>query len=148
MKITSKILAFFLLTLFMSCDNDDNNNPNLNQCNFPGLTVEDASGNIFTQFSESNLQTDYFPNNDGPGLAAVEVFETTNPGDNFIVTRALTLGAIDNNPVIHINNVNYTGIITCQRITGTAIGDELRFDIVVTGIGEGEMCVDIDSVNP
>lgn len=139
-------LAFLLIVTF-SCDNDDGNAPNTNGCAFAGLTVVDSGGNIVAIFDEANLQTDYFPNNDGPNMAAVEVFETTNPGDNFIVTRALTVGAIDTNPEIRINNVDYTGTITCQ-LAGSAVGQELRFDIIVTGLGEAELCVIIDNVTP
>lgn len=137
-------LTLFFLALY-NCDNDDGNAPNINGCSFQGLTA--LIGSNQTLIAESNLQTDYFPNNDGPGLPAVEIFETTNPGQNFIVTRALTVGAIDNNPQITINNISYTGVVTCQ-IAGSAIGDELRLDIVLTGGGEAEFCVIIDSVIP
>ncbi len=139
-------LVFLLITSF-SCDNDDGTAPNTNGCAFAGLTIVDSGGTILGIFAEANLQTDYFPNNDGPGAPAVEVFETTNPGDNFIVTRALTVGAVDTNPEIRINNVDYTGTVTCQ-LAGSAVGEELRFDIIINGLGEAELCVIIDNVSP
>lgn len=148
MKIILKTILLLLATITLfNCDNDDGSTPNDTFCSFSGLTVEDNNGNISTQIPEANLQTDYFPNNDGPGLAAVEVWDTTNPGDTFIVTRALTIGAVDNAPEIKINNVDYTGVVTCQRAS-TVVGGELRFDVVVTGLGEAELCVIIDNVTP
>jgi hypothetical protein len=148
MKNTIKILVLMTLTMLnFSCDNDSNPSPNDNQCNYQGLTYNDANGNIITQIPESDLKTEYYPNNDGPGQAAVEVWDTTNPGNTFIVTRALTVGAVDNNPEIKINGTNLTGTITCQR-AGSAVGDDLRFDIVLTSGAEAELCVVIDTVNP
>lgn len=147
MKTLKTILLIALTIFFVGCDNDDNNNPNLAQCNYSGLTSEDTAGNIITQIPESQLQTDYFPNNDGPGQPAVEIFETTNPGNNYIVTRALTVGAVDNNPQIVIAGTSYTGVVTCQRVNAQ-VGGELRFDIVLSGGGEAELCVVIDRVTP
>jgi len=146
-KVNNLLLVLALLLTLYNCDNDDGNAPNQNTCVFQGLTYEDANQVVQTQIPENQLQTNYFPNNDGPGLAAVEVFETTNPGANFIVTRALIVGAIDNNPQIVINNVSYTGVVTCQLANNT-VGNELRFDIVLTIGGEAELCVIIDNVIP
>lgn len=147
MKNLNRILAIVLCLTINSCDNDDGNAPNMTGCNFQGLTVEDSSGTTITTINEADLQTDYFPNNDGIGMPAVEVFETTNPGNTFIVTRALTVGAIDNNPQIVINNTTFTGVVTCQ-LAGNSIGDELRFDIVLSNGNEAELCVIIDNVTP
>lgn len=141
------ILCVSILLSF-SCDNDDNGNaPNENSCTFQGATIEDLNNNTQTLIPESDLQTDYFTNNDGPGQPAVEVFDTTVPGNTFVVTRALTVGAVDSNPEIRINNVDYTGTVTCQR-TGSIVGDELRFDLIINGLGEAELCVIIDNVTP
>lgn len=148
MKQILKIVLLLLLSItFYNCDNDDGNAPNTNVCNYQGVTVEDSNGNVLTQIAESDLQTDYFPNNDGPGLAAVEVWDTTAPGDTFIVTRALTVGDIDTTPEIRINNIDYTGTVTCQR-ANNQVGQELRFDVIVDTLGEGEVCVIIDNVTP
>lgn len=148
MKSILKIILLLVVavTLF-NCDNDDNDAPNTNVCNYQGVTIEDANGNVYTQIAASDLQTDYFHNNDGPGLAAVEVWDTTVPGQTFIVTRALTVGAVDTNPEIRINNIDYSGTITCQR-AGSLVGEELRLDVVVNSLGEGEVCVTIDYVAP
>lgn len=146
MKTTIKplFLVLFILILF-NCDNDDNTAPNVNVCNYQGLTA--LIGSTQTLIPEVNLTTDYFPNNDGPGQAAVEVYDNTNPGDTFVVTRALTVGAVDNSPEITINNTSYTGTVTCQR-AGSTVGSELRFDIVLSSGEEAELCVSIDSVTP
>ncbi len=146
MKKTKKLLPitlFLLSILFIvtSCDNDSDPSPNDNQCNYQGLTYVDSSNNINTQIPESELQTDYFSS--GPN---VEVWDTTNPGATFIVTNALTVGAVDNNPQIKINDLNLTGVVTCQR-AGNSVGDELRLDIVITGGAEVELCVVIDNAN-
>lgn len=143
--IFTKILLLTLTLAFLNCDNDDGNAPNTNVCNYQGLTALIVSTQ--TLIPEAQLQTDYFPNNDGPGLAAVEIWYTTNPGDTFIVTRALTVGATDSNSEIRIDNQDYTGVVTCQR-AGTAVGEELRFDIVLDTGEEAELCVVIDNVNP
>ncbi len=138
------IAFFFLSILFIgtSCDNDSNPTPNDNQCNYQGLTYLDNSGNIITQIPENNLTTDYFTSG-----ANVEIWDNTNPGDTFIVTNAVTVGAVDNSPQIKINNANLTGVVTCQRAENNTVGDELRLDIVITGGAEAELCVVIDSVN-
>jgi len=141
MKTIFKNFAILVLTITLfNCDNDDGNAPNINVCNYQGLTAD--IGGTQTLIPESDLQTDYFPNNT-PGVPAVEVWDTTNPGDTFIVTTALTLGAIDTNPQIRIGNVDYTGTVTCQR-AGSAVGDELRLDVVLSIGGEAELCVIID----
>jgi len=119
--------------------------PNQAICNYQGLTA--VLGGTLTLIPEAQLQTDYFPNNDGVGMPAVEVFYTTVPGSTFLVTRALTVGAIDASPEIRINNIDYTGVVTCQR-AGTAVGEELRFDIVLSTGEEAELCVIIDNVTP
>ena len=149
MKSTIKylVLVVFALSIF-NCDNDDGDpvtSPNEDVCNYQGLTA--LINNTHTLIPEAELQTDFFPNNDGPGIPAVEVFYTTNPGSTFIVTRAVTLGAVDSNPGIKIDDVDYSGVITCQR-AGSAVGDELRFDILLDNGSEAELCVIIDDVNP
>lgn len=131
-----------MITALSACDNDSSPSPNDNQCNYQGLTYQDNAGNIITQIPESDLQTDYFSSG-----ANVEIWDTTNPGDTFIVTNAVTQGAVDNNPQIKINNVVLTGVVTCQRAGNNAVGDELRLDIVITGGAEAELCIVIDSVN-
>jgi hypothetical protein len=135
-----------LLVLLAGCDNDDNNAPNANICNFQGLSVEDINGNTIVLISDTDLRTDFFPNNNGPGMAAVEIFDSTfNGGLTFIVTDALSVGSVDTSPSITIQGVSYTGTVTNQR-TGSLVGDELRFDVIINGLGEAELCVKIDIV--
>ncbi|WP_179315407.1 hypothetical protein [Winogradskyella undariae] len=138
------LLLAITLTLF-NCDNDDGNAPNISVCSYEGLTA-DIQGTL-TLIPESDLVTDYFPDNDGPGIPAVEVYHSVSPGSTFVVTRALTVGAVDSNPQIVINGTNHSGVVTCQR-AGSAVGDELRLDIVLASGEEVELCVVIDYVAP
>lgn len=148
MKTLKTIFAFFLLSMLaLACDSDDGNAPNENVCNFEGVTVE-WNNNTVTTYPEADLNAELFPNNDGSGQPAIEIWDTTNPGNTFIVTRALAQGAVDNNPEIRIEGTDYTGVVTCQRITGLAVGDDIRYDIIINGNVEAEFCGDIDTVNP
>jgi hypothetical protein len=71
------------MSLFLySCDNDDRMADNQNHCNCEGLTFFD--GRSPTLLPEAQLQTELFHNNNGPGIAAVEVYETTNPRNIFL----------------------------------------------------------------
>ncbi|QJP33588.1 hypothetical protein F0365_03765 [Nonlabens sp. Ci31] len=146
MKYLFKLpVYFFLSVLLFSCDNDDGMADNQNLCTYQGLTFFD--GTTQTLLAEAQLQTELFPNNNGPGVAAVEVYETTNPGNIYLTTGAVTLNAIGPGN-LGINGTNYPVTVTCQR-AGTAVGDEFRFDIVtVSGGFEGELCVVIDAVVP
>ncbi|PKP14554.1 MAG: hypothetical protein CVU07_14280, partial [Bacteroidetes bacterium HGW-Bacteroidetes-23] len=148
--IIKKTLSLALLSIFIfaSCDNDDGNAPNANSCSFQGLSVEDSNNNTIILISDADLKTEYFPNNNGPGIAAIEIFDSTFTGGlTTITTRALTVGAVDSNPGIVIQNVRYFGTVTNQRIDGFSVGDELRFDVIINGLGEAELCVKIDTVN-
>ncbi|HLV39150.1 hypothetical protein [Xanthomarina sp.] len=147
MKTTMKslILLVFALTLF-NCDNDDDHAVNVDVCNYEGLTILDTNGATHTLLPEAQLQTEFFPNNGGPGVAAVEIYETSNPGDMWFLTEVVTLNGTGSG-TIGIGGTNYPCTVTCQR-AGTAVGDEFRFDVVIPGVGEAEFCVIIDSVNP
>ncbi|REE25673.1 hypothetical protein DFQ09_102264 [Winogradskyella pacifica] len=138
------LLLAITLTLF-NCDNDDGNAPNISVCSYEGLTAE-LQG-ILTLIPASDLVTDYFPNNDGPGIGAYEVNQISNMGGTFVVTKAVTNGAVDSDPEIKINDINYSGVVTCQR-AGSAVGDEIRLDIVLASGEEVELCVVIDYVTP
>lgn len=144
-----KHFIFLLLSLVIlsSCDNDDNGNANANACTFEGATILDLNDNTQTLIPESSLKTDFFPNNDGPGMPAIEVFDTTNLGQTFVVTRAVNTGEMDSNPEIRYLGTDYTGVVTCQR-GGSAVGDELLLDVVINGVFEMELCVTIDEVTP
>jgi len=149
MKNTIKTVSVFFLTITVfSCNNDDPNNPapNVNVCNYQGLTFDDNANNVHTVIPETDLTTDFFPNNSGPGIAAVEIYETSNGGNQNIVTSAVTLNAVDTNAILTVNGTSYTVTVTCQR-AGSAVGDELRLDVTTSGV-EAEYCVVIDSVNP
>lgn len=146
MKYLIKVSMVVLLFIaFTSCDNDDGMAANQNQCNYEGLTFFDGSTN--TLLPESQLQTEFFPNNGGPGVPAVEVYESSNPGNISLITDAVTLNATGPGTLV-INGTTYNVTVTCQR-AGTTVGEEFRFDVVtVSGGFEGELCVVIDAVNP
>jgi len=61
-----------------------------------GLTYVDAANNTNIAISEADLTTYFFPNNNGPGIAAVEIFGTAPTGEFIVfVTNAVTLGATE-----------------------------------------------------
>ena len=148
LKNVLPIAFLFLSILFIgtSCDNDSTPTPNDNQCNYQGFTFVDPANNIYTAFQDSDLSTEFFPNNGGPGIPAIEIYETSNGGQNHFVTDVVTLNATGSGTVT-INGIDYPVTVTCQR-AGTAVGDEFRFDIVGTGGVEAEYCGVIDTVIP
>lgn len=145
------IKSFFLLAItltFFNCDNDDDaTTPNVDVCNFQGLTV--LLNGTQTLVPESDLTTQYLTG--GSNGPEIEVFETANPG-NFNFTSTV----VDENTT-GIGTINYGGntynnlTVTCQRgvpstaTTGAALGDEFRIDIVGNNI-ELELCVIVDVV--
>lgn len=144
MKTLFKIATILVITLLLfSCDNDNNPSPNDAQCNYEGLTFLDTSNSTQTLIPESDLTTDYFPNNGGPGIAAVEIYG----GNPFVVftTNAVIVGATETINLL-VNGTTYPVTVTCQR-AGTLVGEEFRFDVTANNV-EAEYCVVIDSVNP
>ncbi|WP_456462508.1 hypothetical protein [Lutibacter sp.] len=144
MKTIFKIATILVLTVSLfSCDNDNNPSPNDTQCNYQGLTFLDTGNNTQTLIPETDLTTDFFPNNGGPGIPAVEIYG----GNPFVVftTNAVTVGATENINII-INGTTYPVTVTCQR-AGTLVGEEFRFDVTANNV-EAEYCVVIDSVTP
>ncbi|MCT4630978.1 hypothetical protein [Winogradskyella sp.] len=144
--IKKTLLLVLLITVSFSCDNDDGNAPNENVCTYEGLTFEDPNNNTNILIPEADLQTEYFPNNGGPGIPAVEIYETSNPGNLWFLTDVVTLNATGTG-TIGIGGTNYPCTVICQR-AGTQVGEEMRFDVVFNGGNEAEFCVVIDSVNP
>lgn len=146
MKTIFKLAIIVFGTIMISCDNDDGNAANQNLCVYEGLTYYDTSNqNTQTLIPETNLTTDFFPNNGGVGVPAVEIYKSDDISMVF-TTNVVTLNAsgigdliINNGPSIQVN-------VTCQR-AGTQIGDEMRFDITASGV-EAEFCVTIDDVTP
>lgn len=146
-KLLPKIIILLTLTfVFTQCDNDNGNSPNQNQCNYAGLTFLDPNNNTQTLIPESDLTTDFFPNNNGPGNPGVEVYKTSNAGSVWFITNVVTLNATGIG-TLGINGNTYNVTVTCQR-AGTAVGDEFRFDIVLSTGEESELCVVIDNVTP
>ena len=147
MKKITYILV--LLCLVTSCNNDDDTNndaTNETECNYQGFSYLDNSNNDQTIIAESELNTQYFPNaSNGPfGAPGIEIASFSSAPTIFFTTN--------------VNELNETGIgfltldsgqeqqvtVTCQR-AGTAVGDEIRLDIVYGSI-EVEFCVIIDEV--
>ena len=147
MKKITYILV--LLCLVTSCNNDDdinNDATNETECNYQGFSYLDNSNNDQTIIAESELNTQYFPNaSNGPyGAPGIEIASFSSSPTIFFTTN--------------VNELNETGIgrltldsgeeqgvtVTCQR-AGTAVGDEIRLDVVYGNI-EVEFCVIIDEV--
>ena len=145
------IAFLFLSFLFIitSCDNDSSPSPNDNQCNYQGFSYLDTSNNTQILIPEANLNTQFFPNtNNGPyGAPGVEIAGTAPNGDFvFFSTNVITEGSSGTANEFRINGEQIPGniVVTCQR-AGTAIGDEFRYDIQISGY-ETEFCVIIDEV--
>jgi len=144
MKKLLKVCLLVAVTFtLINCNNDTPTTPNLTVCNYQGLTFLDTGNNTQTLIPETDLTTDFFPNNGGPGIPAVEIYG----GTPFVVftTNAVTVGATENINLI-VNGNTYPVTVTCQR-AGTLVGDEFRFDVAANNV-EAEYCVIIDSVNP
>ena len=140
MKTTIKTLCLLVLTLVLfNCDNDDGNADNQDVCNFAGFTFLDTSDNTQTLITEAELTTDfYYTSSNGP---EVEIYKTAEPGDFWFVTTVVTENA-SGTGTLSVDGTIYTVNVTCQR-TGSAVGDEMRFDITASGL-EAEYCVIID----
>ncbi len=141
-----KILSIlFILAVLLSCDNDADPSPNDTNCNYQGLTFLDTNSNVQTLIPEADLTTTFFPNNGGTGVGGIEINKTSDPGNNWFTTDAVTLNATGTG-TIRVNGTTYNVNVLCQR-AGTAVGDEFRFDITGGGV-EAEFCVIIDIVTP
>ena len=138
-----KLLKTFLLSAviftLINCDNDNGNAPNETTCNYEGFTFLDTSNNTQTLIPETDLFTDFFnTSSNGP---EVEIYETNNPGNFNFTTSVVTLNGTGTG-VLNFNGSTYNVNVICQR-TGSAIGDEMRFDLTASGL-EVEFCVVID----
>lgn len=139
MKKWNFYLVALLFIAFISCDNDDGNAANQNACNYQGFTYLDTNSNTQTLIPEADLYTDFFnTSSNGP---EVEIYETNNPGNFNFTTTVVTLNGTGTGTLNYGGNT-YTVNVTCQR-TGSAIGDEMRFDVSASGL-EAEFCVIID----
>ncbi|WP_299524584.1 hypothetical protein [uncultured Lutibacter sp.] len=141
MKKTLKTLLLFAVTFTLyNCDNDNGNASNETACNYEGFTFLDTNNNTQTLIPESDLFTDFFnTSSNGP---EVEIYETNDPGNFNFTTSVVTLNGTGTG-VLNFNGSTYTVNVICQR-TGSAIGDEMRFDLTASGL-EVEFCVVIDA---
>jgi hypothetical protein len=140
MKILLKTLTILCITLsLINCNNDNNPSPNDTQCNYQGFTFLDTNNNTQTVIPETDLTTDFFnTSSNGP---EVEIYQTSNPGGFNFTTTVTTLNATGTG-TLNYNGNTYTVNVTCQR-TGTAVGEEMRYDVTASGL-EVEFCVIID----
>jgi hypothetical protein len=137
--IKKTLLLVLLITVSFSCDNDDGDADNQDTCDYAGFTFLDTQNNTQTLIPESDLTTDfYYTSSNGP---EVEIYQTATPGDFWFVTTVVDANGTGTGS-LSINNTIYTVNVTCQR-TGSAIGEEMRYDITASGL-EAEFCVIID----
>jgi len=135
--------TFLLITsmfiIILSCDNDNNPSPNDDQCTYNGITFNDNYNNINTVISDDNLTTTFYPNANGQGVGRVEIRETNNPNDNFLITDVVTDGATGTG-IFRYMGINYPQpiTVTCQR-AGTSVGDDFRLDVVAPALDQGQL---------
>jgi len=141
-----KLLVFFLLIFtVVSCDNDDDAT-NQTVCNYQGFSYFDTNNNDQSIVAESELNTQYFPNaSNGPfGAPGVEIASSSSSPTIFFTTNVINLNEVGSGYFL-LNGIEEVGVVvTCQR-AGSAVGDEIRYDIVYGGV-EVEFCVTIDEV--
>ncbi|WP_452227017.1 hypothetical protein [Lacinutrix cladophorae] len=149
MKSIKTLLLIFVLCIFTSCNNDDNANndaTNETQCDYQGFSYLDNNNNDQTLISESELNTQYFPNaSNGPyGAPGIEIASYTGTTTLFFTTNVIALNDTGIGYITIDNGTEQTVTVTCQRV-GTAVGDEVRLDVVYGSV-EVEFCVIIDEV--
>ncbi|MCF6168276.1 hypothetical protein [Lutibacter sp.] len=112
-------------------------------CDYQGLTFLDTSTNTQTLIPEADLTTDFFPNNGGPGVGAVEIYG----GNPFVIftTNAVTAGATETINMT-VNGTTYPVTVNCVR-AGTLVGEQFTYNITANNV-TAEYCVVIDSVTP
>ncbi|QCE42348.1 hypothetical protein [Psychroserpens sp. NJDZ02] len=147
MKKITYILV--LLCLVTSCNNDDdinNDATNETECNYQGFSYLDNSNNDQTIIAESELNTQYFPNaSNGPyGAPGIEIVSFSSSPTIFFTTNVNELNETGTGRLTLDSGEEQGVTVTCQR-AGTAVGDEIRLDVVYGNI-EVEFCVIIDEV--
>jgi len=147
MKKITYILV--LLCLVTSCNNDDdinNDATNETECNYQGFSYLDNSNNDQTIIAESELNTQYFPNaSNGPyGAPGIEIASFSSSPTIFFTTNVNELNETGTGRLTLDSGEEQGVTVTCQR-AGTAVGDEIRLDVVYGNI-EVEFCVIIDEV--
>jgi len=148
MNIIKRLSVIAMLCLgLVSCNNDDTNATNISACNYEGFSYYDSNNQDQLILPESELSTQYFPNaGNGPyGAPGIEIASFSSSPTIFFTTNVLEenetgIGRIYLNGEVEPQMV----AVTCQR-TGTAIGDEMRYDVSYGSI-EVEFCVIIDEV--
>jgi len=142
-------LIIMVLCIVISCNNDDdinNDATNETQCNYQGFSYLDGDSNDQTLISETELNTQYFPNaSNGPyGAPGIEIASYISSPTLFFTTNTIDLNTTGTGLITIDGGQEQSVIVTCQ-LAGVAIGDEVRFDVVYGSI-EVEFCVIIDEV--
>ena len=141
------ILIVTILFIGSSCDNESAPYENDDQCNYQGLSYVNTTDNTEILISETDLNTQFFPNaSTGPfENPGVEIAGTNSDGFSvFFVTNVITDGASGAGKITFNSGESQSVTATCQR-AGTQVGDEFRYDIEISGF-EVEFCVTIDEV--
>lgn len=139
------LILFVLIFTVVSCNNDDDAT-NQNTCNYQGFSYFDNNNNDQSIVAESELNTQYFPNaSNGPfGAPGVEIASFSSSPTIFFTTNVIDLNEVGSGYFL-LNGIEEVGVVvTCQR-AGSAVGDEVRYDVVYGGV-EVEFCVTIDEV--
>ncbi|NRR92986.1 hypothetical protein HSX10_15530 [Winogradskyella undariae] len=147
MKIIKKLSIIAIICLgLVSCDNDDDNATNIAECNYEGFSYYDANNDDQLILAESELNTQYFPNDsNGPyGASGIEIASFTSSPTIFFTTNVLIENETGIGWISVNGNPDQLVTVTCQR-TGSAVGDEMRYDVTYGSI-EVEFCVVIDEV--
>ncbi|RLJ69136.1 hypothetical protein CLV86_0530 [Lacinutrix venerupis] len=129
------LVVLVVLTLF-NCNNDDDDAPNVDVCNYQGMSYLDTSDNTQILIPEADLTTDYFASSsNGPEW---EIYGNTQGGD--FLTLVYSPGT--NTYEFIYNGTQYPVTITVQR-DDNVLGGEIRCDVSHSGF-EIEYCVIID----
>lgn len=147
MRKSIQILTILVVALlFTNCDNDDGNAPNETACNYKGFSYLDTSDNTQILVPEADIGTQFFPNaSNGPnGSPGFEIVSNATPNAFFFTTDAIVLNQTGTGRLTLNNGQEQVVTVTNQR-AGTAVGEEVRLDVVLGSI-EVEFCVVIDEV--
>lgn len=142
-----QLLVILVLALvFTNCNNDDGNATNETDCNYEGFSYLDSSNNDQILVPETDISTQFFPNaSNGPfGSPGFELSSFTGPNSFFFTTDVISLNQTGSGRLTVDNGQEQIVTVTNQR-AGTALGEELRLDVVIGGL-EVEFCVVIDEV--
>jgi len=144
------LLVSALFVIGSSCNlfepSDDDNNSIEEVCDYQGFTYTDSGTDTMIDIPETDVATEYFPNDsNGPfGMAGVEISSFTGTDTFIFVSNVITLNEIGSGRLTINNGTEVMVGVTCLK-TGNAVGDELFYRITGTNI-DAELCVMIDDI--